>query len=124
MEYRLKINGVIFPDNLIAKGSYSLKKEKRVKASWKDGLGITHYAYYPTGKTIIEFNFREITNTEMDSYYDVLKASDNVTIQYYDDELKAYKTGKFKREDITFAHTTCTKSFIRYAPQKIRYVEY
>lgn len=124
MEYRLKINGVKFPDTLIQKGSYSLHPEKRVKGSWKDGLGIEHYAYHPKDRITIEFTFREIRGSERDTYYDALQQSENVEIQYYDDRSKTYKTGIFRRESILHAHSLYTSSEIVYAPQKIKYVEY
>ena len=74
MKYRLKIKGVEFPDTLISKGSYSIKREKRIKATWKDGARREQYAYHKRDKVSIEFHFRDITDLERDCYYDALNA--------------------------------------------------
>ena len=56
--YRVIINGITVPDNLIAKGSWNMSKPKRIVSNWKDANQIEHEDVLPNRKKDIKFSIK------------------------------------------------------------------
>jgi len=121
--YRVKINGTIFPNDNMAKGSYSLGKNPRVAQEWEDLLGIHHEINFPSTKTEINFSIREhlpIDHSALTSFF----SSRNVTVEYYDDNSDNYLTGSFKVGEIVWKHINVDGQGIFYAATPITLEEW
>lgn len=124
--YRLSINEQNIPNSLIAMGSYSCTRERRLKSSWIDANGIEHLNFYPTDKTTIQFNLRERNGNEQESLAWLFANRNNIMVNYWDDMTSTYKSGLFYMENPKFAHRTLNAALggIMYDITTIRLVEY
>lgn len=121
--YRIKIDGTIFPNTDIAKGSYSLSKSKRVSKSWEDLTGITHKTYFPTEKTTITFSIREHTAADHQTLASFFTSS-SVTVQYWNDNANDYYEGTFEVEPFTWKHNTVESGGAFYGKTQITLKEW
>jgi hypothetical protein len=120
--YRIKIDGTIFPNNDMAKGSYSFSKSPRVSKSWEDLKGITHKTYYPDDKTVISFSIREHLATDHGTFANFF-SSRSVTVQYWDDNANDYDEGTFDIESFEWGHITVKEDGAFYGATKITLTE-
>lgn len=122
--YRIKINGDIFPNVYMSRGSYTIANNPRVCETYTDSLGIEHDVYYPTTKAVITFDIKE-HSTEEHSVLDAFFVTrSNVPIQYFDDNTESYKTGTFKIEDFEWSHSNALASDVDYETTSITLKEY
>lgn len=116
--YRIKIGGTIFPNNDMAKGSYSFERSPRVSKSWDDLNGISHKTYYPDDRTIITFSIREHLASEhlsLSSFF----SSRSVTVEYWNENANDYSTGVFDIEPFTWKHLTVKQDGAFYGATQI-----
>ncbi len=121
--YRIKIGGTIFPNNDMAKGSYSFERSPRVSKSWDDLTGIEHETYYPDEKVTITFSIREHTASDhplLASFF----TSRSVTVEYWNDNINDYSTGEFNIERFSWKHITVTPDGALYGATKITLKEW
>lgn len=122
--YRIKINGYIFPNGNMARGSWNKSTEPRLCESYTDILGINHDVYYPTDKTTIGFTIRPHKEEEHPSIASYFAERANVEVEYYDEDTQTYKTGNFKINKFSWAHDNAGERFIDYAETAVTFEEY
>lgn len=112
--YRVKINGIEVPNMLVASGSYSFLKQKRVAHEYKDGNGISHEVCHETTQAIIGFAIRQRTLEEHQSIKSIFAMHDTVPVEYWDDYDCEYKTGTFRMVAPKITHSKAVGSDILY----------
>lgn len=122
--YRVKIAGVEIPNMLIASGTYSFKKSKRLIKKYTDGNGTDHYDYYKAKKALISFSIRARTLEEQKSIKNIFTQQDNVPVVYWDDYDCEYKAGVFKMSEPIVKHSNAVGTNIMYQPTPIVLEEY
>lgn len=120
--YRIKIDGTIFPNNDMAKGSYTFSKSPRVSKKWEDLKGITHKTYYPDDKTVISFSIREHLATDHITFASFF-SSRSVTVQYWNDNANDYYEGTFDIEPVKWGHITVKENGAFYGATQITLTE-
>lgn len=112
--YRVKINGTEVPNMLVASGSYSYVKDRRLVQRYTDGNGITHEEYHETTKALIGFSLRERNLEEQKSIKGIFAMQDKVSVEYWDDYACEYKTGTFRMAAPKITHSKAVGSDILY----------
>lgn len=121
--YRVKINGHIVSNNMIAKGSYSQKKADRVIDEWNDADDVQHTVAMKNKRVTITLQLREHDLTEHAVFAALTEKSLNVPVEYFDDQTQAYLTGTFRMKEVTFEHGEATDKTIRYSETEIELTE-
>jgi hypothetical protein len=122
--YLLKVDGVIFPNSLIAFGSFSIMPNQRQDLdSYRDSTGLLHRNILPHKPSKIEFNTKVLHDVDRAVIENVLKARDEFSLEYWDAE---YKIGTFYSPDIKYEIYDIDKisGDIRYKPVRIAMIEY
>lgn len=122
--YRLKINGVVFPNSYIQKGTYSCLRKKRVIDNWTDGNLIEYELTAPTRKAVISFQLREHNSSEHSLMMPFFQEDDYISIEYYSDREDAYFTGTFRMSDMVFSDRTANDSSIEYNRTLVTFTEH
>ena len=122
--YRLKINGVIVPNVIMSRGTWSASNKKRLVSSWTDANGVLHEYYYDKKQANISFTLREHTVEEHDSFITYFTDHTHVAVEYWDDDTAGYLTFDGKIEDIDWSHNIALENEIRYNPTEISILEY
>lgn len=122
--YRVKINGHIVSNNMIAKGSYSQKKADRVIDEWNDADDVQHTVAMKNKRVTITLQLREHDLTEHAAFAALTENTLNVPVEYYDDQTQVYLTGTFRMKEVTFEHGEATDKTIRYSETEIELTEY
>lgn len=124
MGYLLKVDGVIFPNDLILFGSFSITPNQRQDLdSYRDSTGYLHRNILPHKPSKIEFTTKVLHNADRAALESILKNRDEYTLEYWDTE---YKTGKFYSPDVKYEIYDIDKvsGDIRYKPVRIAMIEY
>lgn len=122
--YLLKVNGVIFPNNLIAFGSFSITPSQRQdQDSYRDSTGYLHRNILPHKVTKIEFNTKLLHESNKEELENILQGRDEFTLEYWN---SGYQTGTFYSPDLKFDVYDIDKvsGDIRYKPVRIAMIEY
>lgn len=123
--YRVKIGNTIISNDLIAKGSYSFIKAKRIPGDWKDAAQIQHQQVMDNRKVIISFSLRERKITEQDDIKAIFTTQENLTVKYWDDYACEYKEGTFFMDAPAISHlNTAVEGGLLYAATQIKLTEY
>lgn len=123
--YRVKIGNTIISNDLIAKGSYSFIKAKRIPGDWKDAAQIQHQQVMDNRKVIISFSIRERKITEQDDIKAIFTTQENLTVKYWDDYACEYKEGTFFMDAPAISHlNTAVEGGLLYAATQIKLTEY
>lgn len=122
--YRIKINGRILDNQLIARGSYSILPKQRVIAEYYDQLGVRHEELSPRKTVEISFTIREHDMQEHREIMKLLEDENHVEVEYWDDKKMAYGLGDFKIENYKLEHKNAFKNDIRYKDTPITLREY
>jgi hypothetical protein len=122
--YRIKVNGNVIPNALIAKGSYKFKKISRVIASYYDAAGYLHEEKSPRERTSITFAIRERNRAEHESIIGAFLKRENVVVVYWDEESGIYREAICKIGDIDISHLNTIGGDINYAEMPISIEEY
>lgn len=122
--YRIKINGVIIRNDMIAKGSYAFRRGCRVLASYYDATGRLHEEKSPHKSAVINFTIRERSAEEHKAVMAAFEVRDEVTVVYWDDEASAYQTAVCKINDLNIAHLSTYGGNIQYAGMPVTIEEY
>lgn len=120
---RVIISGIPVPNSMIAKGSYSFRKEKRKAGAFTNAMGIDFVNYYDARKTIIEFSLRERSLEEQKSISELFELDNIVDVTYWDDYKCAYATGSFYVNAPTINHLSAINNDIQYASTKFKLEE-
>lgn len=122
--YRVIINGTTVPDNLIAKGSWSFTRPKRIVSSWKDANQIEHEDVLPNRKVDIKFSLKRRKLAEQEQIIGILGLQEHIPVTYWDDYECVYKTGDFKMDAVEFSHENTEYGDIQYSATPIHLTEY
>lgn len=122
--YLLKVNGVIFPNNLISFGSFSITPSQRQdQDSYRDSTGYLHRNILPHKVTKIEFNTKLLHESDKAELEAILQGRDEYALEYWN---SGYQTGTFYSPDLKFDMYDIDKvsGDIRYKPVRIAMIEY
>lgn len=122
--YRIKINGEIFPNIYMARGSYNMTKNPRLCESYVDALGVSHDVFYPTAKAIINFSIKPHSTDEHHLLREYFNERENVSVEYFDDNSETYLTGTFKVKNFTWKDDNATSGSVDYSATDIQLEEY
>lgn len=122
--YRIKINGKILDNQLIARGSYSILPKQRVIAEYYDQLGVRHEELSPRETVEISFTIREHDLKEHEKIMKLLEVENHVEVEYWDDKKMVYSLGYFKIEKYKMDHGNAFENDIRYKDTPITLREY
>lgn len=122
--YRIKINGNIVENQMIASGSYSIKKTQRVLREYYDATGTRREELSPRVTAVINFTIREHNLQEHTAVMQILEVENQVEVEYWDDKKLAYGLGYFKVESYKVEHQNATQNDIRYKNMPITLREY
>lgn len=122
--YRIKVNGKVISNNLIAKGSYKFKKISRVLASYYDAAGYLHEEKSPRERVSINFTIRERNRAEHESIIGAFLKRENAVVVYWDEGSGTYKETLCKIGDINISHLNTIGGSINYAGMPIAIEEY
>ncbi|MCM1561514.1 MAG: hypothetical protein NC123_18560 [Butyrivibrio sp.] len=121
--YRIQIDGKVFPNSLIAKGSYKLTPSVQRKISeFYDAYGKKHIRYYPHSGAEIQFKIKKRSGQEQKKVIEIIPKKDIYDIVYWDDSEMAYRTGDFRlAADISYQHDSVKCGEIRYGETDIKF---
>lgn len=122
--YLLKVDGVIFPNDLISHGSFSITSDQRQDLdSYRDSTGLLHRNILPHKVTKIEFTTRVLHSSDRRYLESILRNRDEFQLEYWNDE---YRTGTFYCPDIKYELYDIDKANgdMRYRPARIAMIEY
>lgn len=121
--YRLKINGVVYPNSNMQRGSYSITEQKRVVEIWTDANLVEHEITTGVTKAVISFAIRQHDGEEHDAIVNALKPENGLQIEYWSDLHGEYKTGVFRRSDVAFRHRNVIGSNVVYDAAQVTLTE-
>lgn len=124
--YNLKLDGVIFPNSLIQFESYKCTPNQIMDLDpYRDGDGVLHRNILPHTATKIEFNTPYLHSYTLDKVREFIKKKDDVSVEYWSDDIGEYKTGIFYIPDIVFEQVNVNeaKGVILYKPIRLAFIE-
>ena len=121
--YRLKINGVVYPNSNILLGSYSAMEDKRIVEIWKDANQVEHEVTTGTTKAVITFSIRQHSLEEHDDLVEALRPEHDLQIEYWSDLYGEYRTGVFRRDKIRFHDLNTSGGSIQYDAAQVTLTE-
>lgn len=123
--YRIKLNGTIFPNKYIAKGSFKITNQKRVIEIWKDSNQVEHEVTVASTKALITFTIipRSFAEHQKIMEFTALRYGGTVTVEYYDDKNDVYKTASCRLENITFSHRNTYGGSLQYDSANVKLIE-
>lgn len=121
--YRIKVNGHIIKNSMIAKGSYYSKPTRRVIASYYDAAGGYHEELSPAVKMEIGFTIREHDMEEHTALLSAFSTGRNVQVEYWNDATESYATGVFRVEDLKVPHKYALPGRIQYGDISVKLKE-
>lgn len=121
----------LFPHEFIQRDTYKSTPLQRseIKA-YRDNNNYLHRVTSPNYKTKIEFSTYKLSLSEMRRLRNaVLSATDNqqerkIQLQYWDDELLAYRTAWFYMPDKTYSIISIKQNDIAYGAVPFTFIEY
>mgnify|MGYP004669746123 FL=1 len=125
-------NGLQFPHKLIAKESYQATPLQRTEIkAYRDSNNLLRRVTSPNNKTKITFNTIDgLTLAQMQSIRNILNGAMSnsqqrkLNVEYWDDELLAYRTMTAYMPDITYTPKIITADNIKYSAVTFTFIEY
>lgn len=122
----LKIGNNIIPNRYLQ--SYSATPNQvQDTDSYQDVEGNLHREILPHTRTKIEFTTPYLwleDKITLQSFFPNRMEQHEITVEYWDDETNAYKTGKFYTPDIQYKVYRIRGKSIQYHPLRIALIEY
>lgn len=122
--YRLKINGTVFPNAYMQRGTWSAQFPKILVRSWRNTAGVLKEDYFPDKKAEISFNVKVHETGEHSEIAAFFNEKENVVAEVWDDDASEYRTIKCKIGTVRWAHSNAISSRIVYKPTTIKITEY
>lgn len=122
--YHLKVDGVIFPNSLIAFGTFSITPDQSQDLdSYRDSIGKLKRNVLPHKPSKIEFTTKLMHESEKQLFKDIMKNRDEYQLEYWD---SGYRTGTFYSPDFKFETYDIDKvsGATRYKPIRVAMIEY
>lgn len=129
---RFPKNNLKFPHNLIAKESYQATPLQRTEVkAYRDSNNLLRRVTSPNNKTKITFNTIDgLSLAEMQTIRNVLNGAMSnsqqrkLDVEYWDDELLAYRTMTAYMPDITYTPKIITADNLKYSAVTFTFIEY
>ena len=121
--YRLKIDGVVFPNSYIAKGSYSAVDKKRVVETWVDANQVEHEVTTGQAKANIAFSLIEHNSEKHSELMKFFQKDDDIRVEFYNDRTDAYRVANCRLVDISFSHSNTYGGKVQYNSTAINFIE-
>lgn len=121
--YRLKIDGVILPNSMIAKGSYSAKDDARVVETWTDGYLVEHQIISDNRKARIRFSMIEHDSTNHADFIAYLQKNDDISVEFYNDRTDSYRTANCRLSPLQFSGRSSYGGKLQYNKTAIEFIE-
>lgn len=121
--YKLKIDGVVFPNSYIAKGTYYAVNKKRVVEIWKDANQVEHEITAGTPKANISFSLIEHDSTTHSKMIAFFQKEDDIVVEFYDDKKDTYREAICRLEAIKWGHRSSYGGKIQYKATAITLIE-
>lgn len=129
---RFPKNNLKFPHNLIAKESYQATPLQRTEVkAYRDSNNLLRRVTSPNNKTKITFNTIDgLSLAEMQTIRNVLNGAMSnsqqrkLDVEYWDDELLAYRTMTAYMPDITYTPKIITADNLKYSAVTFAFIEY
>lgn len=129
---RFPKNGLQFPHKLIAKETYQATPLQRTEIkAYRDSNNLLRRVTSPNNKTKITFSTKDgLTLSEMQTIRNVLNGAmtnsqqRKLDVEYWDDELLAYRTMTAYMPDITYIPKKITADNIIYTAVNFTFIEY
>lgn len=113
--YRLKINGVVFPNTFMAKGTWQcLPNKRRLVNSYHTADGKRHDFYHPKAKADIRFSIRKHNLADHEQIAAFFREKYKVSITFWCDDTCAYETRICKIGDVTWTQENALSDDIFY----------
>lgn len=126
MGYNLKVDGVIFPNNLIQFENYKITPNQVMDLDpYRDADGVLHRSVLPHTASKIEFNTPYLFSHQLNKLRSFIKKRDDVAVEYWSDDIGEYKVGNFYIPDIVFEQVNVneTNGVILYKPIRLAFIE-
>lgn len=124
----LKVNGIIFPMDLIHSDTYKITPDQETDIDdYTDNDGVFHRNILPAKATKIEFDIKPVRLKDMERVKNIIPEEDaEVTIEYWNPKRFRYQTGKAYVPDIQYNPYMVYKELkdILYLPTRIAFIEY
>lgn len=124
-------SGQLFPHEIIAKEGYEATPLQRTEIkAYRNSNNLLHRITSPNSKTKIVITTKSLNYKEMSKLRNILNSAfDNsqqrkLRIQYWDDELLAYRTMTAYMPDITYTPKSIEADNIKYKPIQLTFIEY
>lgn len=123
--------GAIFPNALIELGSFDQLPNAReqIKAEREEYSRDLNMITAPGTKTSMKFNTMELSLAELELVLGFFTTAEDdnlkrtISLEYWNDESLAYKTGIFYRPNITYTKKSISSNDIIYKPISIELIE-
>ena len=123
--YRLKIDGVVFPNHYMKKGTWKALPETRLLVnSFYDSIGTLHEDYHTNKKADIAFSIKQHNISDHEVLAAFFNNKENVQIEFWNDNTSSYQSAVCKIEDFYWQHENATQDDIFYKEAKVSIVEY
>lgn len=124
----LKINGTIFPMDLIHADTYKITPDQETDIDdYTDNDGVFHRNILPAKATKIEFDIKPVRLKDMERVKNIIPEEDaEITIEYWNPKRFRYQSGKAYVPDIQYNPYMVYKKLkdILYMPTRIAFIEY
>lgn len=124
----LKVNGVIFPMDLIHADTYKITPDQETDIDdYTDNDGVFHRNILPAKATKIEFDIKPIRLADMERVKNIIPEEDaDLRIEYWNPKRFRYQSGKAYVPDIQYNPYMVYKELkdILYLPTRIAFIEY
>lgn len=124
----LKVNGAIFPTDLIHADTYKITPDQETDIDdFTDNDGVFHRNILPAKATKIEFDIKPVRLKDMERVKSIIPEEDaEVTIEYWNPKRFRYQSGKAYVPDIQYNPYMIYKELndILYLPTRIAFIEY
>lgn len=123
----LKINGKIFPNRLIALGTYKTTPNQIMDIdSYRDADGVLHRNVLPHTATSIELSTVNLGLKDAEELNAFLPHDSRVKcqVEYWNPNRSSYESGYFYISDVAYEIAAVSKKSILYKPVKLTITEY
>lgn len=124
----LKVNGAIFPMDLIHADTYKITPDQETDIDdYTDNDGVFHRNILPAKATKIEFDIKPIRLADMERVKNIIPEEDSdLRIEYWNPKRFRYQSGKSYVPDIQYNPYMVYKKQkdILYLPTRIAFIEY
>lgn len=125
----LKINGIVFPNRLIAFESYKITPNQIMDLDpYRDADGVLHRNALPHTATSIEFSTTYLRSGDVEQLNEFLPHDNRVKclVEYWNPNSSSYQSGEFYIADVPYeiVNVNEKRKTIFYKPIKITITEY